>query len=93
MSVDEHADENNSDRRAHRTSRRELLRGMAGASIGLPLTPWNALLAHATAADRHKGPTPLPPPATFSPEAAMALWSLTVLPWRLGRNFPHWHRV
>ena len=29
--------------------------------------PWNALLANA-AADRHKGPAPLPPPATFSPE-------------------------
>jgi hypothetical protein len=68
MSVDELADENRGDPRAHRTSRRELLRRMAGVSIGLPLTPWNALLAQATAANRHKGPAPLPPPATFAPE-------------------------
>ena len=56
------------DPRAHRTSRRELLRRMAGVSLGLPLTPWNALLAQAAAANRHKGPAPLPPPATFAPE-------------------------
>src|SRR5271156_356839 len=68
MSVDEHADENRSEPRAHRTSRRELLRHMAGVSIRLPLTPWIALLAQATAAKRHKGPAPLPPPASFAPE-------------------------
>ena len=68
MSVDELADENRSDPRAHRTSRRELLRRMASVSLGLPLTPWNALLAQATAANRHKGSAPLPPPATFAPE-------------------------
>ena len=68
MSVDELADENSSGLPAHRTSRRELLRGMAGLSLGLQLTPWNALLAKATADQRHKGPAPLPPPATFGPE-------------------------
>ncbi len=68
MSVDELADENRGGSRAHRTSRRELLRRMAGVSIGLPLTPWNALLARAAAANRHKGPVPEPPPATFAPD-------------------------
>jgi hypothetical protein len=68
MSVDELAGKfNSSGPRAHRSSRRQLLRQMAGVSLGLPLTPWNALLAQA-AGGRHKGPAPLPPPATFAPE-------------------------
>src|SRR5271156_3127334 len=68
MSVDELAGKfNSSAPRGHRGSRRQLLRQMAGVSLGLPLTPWNALLAQA-AAGRHKGPAALPPPATFGPE-------------------------
>jgi hypothetical protein len=68
MSVDQRVDQDRGGRGAHRPSRRELLRRMAGVSIGLPLTPWNALLAQAAAANRHKGPAALPPPATFAPE-------------------------
>jgi hypothetical protein len=67
MSLDERAEQIIRRNGAHRSSRRQLLRQMAGVSLGLPLTPWNALLAEA-AADRHKGPAPLPPPATFAPE-------------------------
>src|ERR1700677_4022020 len=72
MSLDELGDEINSSEirssrpGAPRTSRRELLRRMAGVSLGLPLTPWNTLLAQATA--RNKGPAPVPPPANFAPE-------------------------
>src|ERR1700734_286585 len=67
MSLDERAEQIIRRNGAHRSSRRQLLRQMAGVSLGVPLTPWNALLAQA-AAERHKGPAPLPPPATFSPE-------------------------
>ena len=67
MSVDELADKGSSDPRAQLSSRRRLLRQMAGVSLGLPLAPWRTLLARA-ADKRHKGPAPLPPPATFGPE-------------------------
>ena len=67
MSVDERA-EKVIRSRGQRHSRRQLLRQMAGLSLGLPLTPWNSLLAQATVDRRHKGPAPLPPPATFAPE-------------------------
>src|SRR6059058_5050487 len=65
MSINEGADEI-----ANRTSRRRLLRQIAGASLALPLAPWNALPAWASApqpARRSKEPPPLPPSA-FSPE-------------------------
>ncbi len=59
--------------RQHRSSRRQLLRQMAGVSLGSAARPMEgaSLLAQAAApqADRrHKEPAPLPPPATFSPE-------------------------
>ena len=59
--------------REHRSSRRQLLRQVAGASLGLPLAQWKALpvLAQAAAAQadrRRKEPASLPPPASFSPE-------------------------
>jgi hypothetical protein len=48
-------------------TRRRLLRQAAGASVGLPLVPWQALLAQA-GRGRKPGPAPLPPPASFAPE-------------------------
>jgi hypothetical protein len=46
-------------------TRRRLLRQAAGASLGLPLAPWQALLAQA--GKKHQtSPPPLPPPASFS---------------------------
>jgi hypothetical protein len=68
MSADERAGKIIRRNRGQRHSRRQLLRQMAGLSLGLPLTPWNSLLAQATVDRRHKGPAPLPPPATFAPE-------------------------
>src|SRR5580700_11872817 len=56
---------------ANRTSRRSLLRQIAGASLALPLAPWKALPAWAHAAAQQ--PTrrrnePAPPTSPFSPE-------------------------
>ena len=56
---------------AKRTSRRSLLRQIAGASLALPLAPWKALPAWAHAAAQQ--PTrrrnePAPPTSPFSPE-------------------------
>jgi hypothetical protein len=56
---------------ANRTSRRSLLRQIAGASLALPLAPWKALPAWAHAAAQQ--PTrrrnePTPPTSPFSPE-------------------------
>ena len=49
MSLDELAEQIIRRNGAHRSSRRQLLRQMAGVSLGVPLTPWNALLAQAAA--------------------------------------------
>jgi hypothetical protein len=66
MGMNEGADEI-----ANRTSRRSLLRQIAGASLALPLAPWKALPAWAHAAAQQ--PTrrrnePAPPASPFSPE-------------------------
>jgi hypothetical protein len=68
MSMDERAEEIEK-----RTSRRQVLRQMAGASLGLPFAPWKALPSwvqvQAQRADRrHKEPAPLPAPTALSPE-------------------------
>jgi hypothetical protein len=68
MSMDESADEIEK-----HTSRRRLLRQMAGVSLGLPFAPWKALPAWAQgpakqAGKRTKKPAPLPPPSNLSPE-------------------------
>jgi len=68
MSMDESADEIE-----NRTSRRQVLRQMAGVSLALPFAQWKALpvLAQVPAqqADRrHRGPAPLPAPTALSPE-------------------------
>src|ERR1700742_1404965 len=84
MSMDERADEIDGSNRAqirkvtvqseNHASRRQLLRQMAGVSLGLPLTQWKALpvLVPATAlqqADgRHRDPAPVPTQAVFSQE-------------------------
>jgi hypothetical protein len=67
MSMDERAEEIEK-----RTSRRQVLRQMAGASLGLPFAPWKALPSwvqvQAQRADRrHKEPAPLPAPTALSP--------------------------
>ena len=59
--------------REHSSSRRQLLRQVAGVSLGLPLAQWKGLpvLAQAAAAQADKRRTEaasLPPPASFSPE-------------------------
>ena len=55
---------------ANRTSRRSLLRQIAGASLALPLAPWKALPAWARAAAQQprRRNEPAPPPSSFSPE-------------------------
>ena len=68
MSMDESADEIE-----NRTSRRQVLRQMAGVSLALPFAQWKALpvLAQVPAqqADRrHREPAPLPAPTALSPE-------------------------
>jgi hypothetical protein len=68
MSMDESADEIKNG-----SSRRQLLRQMAGVSLGLPFAQWKALpgLAQEPArqADRrHSEPAPLPAPTALSPE-------------------------
>ena len=56
--------------KVHRRSRRQVLRQLAGFSMGLPLAPWAdfaALAQKSRPADKqHKDSTP--PPAAFSPE-------------------------
>ncbi|MGB9414913.1 MAG: hypothetical protein WCB58_01245, partial [Acidobacteriaceae bacterium] len=82
--MDERADEIDGSKRAqirevtvqseNHASRRQLLRQMAGVSLGLPLTQWRALpvLAQAAAlgqADaRRRDPAPVPAQAVFSQE-------------------------
>src|ERR1700742_3751442 len=84
MSMDERADEIEGSNRAqignvivqsgNSASRRQLLRQIAGVSLGLPLTQWNALpgLAQAAAlqqADgRHRDTSPVPSHTVFSQE-------------------------
>src|SRR5207245_1349521 len=66
MGIKEGADEI-----ANRTSRRSLLRQIAGASVALPLAPWKALpaWAHASAQQpARRRNEPAPPPSPFSPE-------------------------
>jgi hypothetical protein len=59
------------DQTEHHTSRRRLLRQIAGVSLALPFSPWKALSARALvsaqpAGGRHKEPAA--PPTAFSPE-------------------------
>jgi hypothetical protein len=67
MSMDEGADEIEK-----RTSRRQLLRQMAGVSLALPCAPWKALPVWAQVAQhadrRQKESALLPAPTAFSPE-------------------------
>jgi hypothetical protein len=67
MSMDESVDDIE-----NHTSRRRLLREMAGVSLGLPLARWAALpvWAQATArrVDRRREAAPQPAPSAFSPE-------------------------
>jgi hypothetical protein len=67
MSMDEGVDDIEND-----SSRRRLLREMAGVSLGLPLARWGALpvWAQATArrVDRRREAAPQPAPSAFSPE-------------------------
>jgi hypothetical protein len=67
MSMDEGADEIEK-----RTSRRQLLRQMAGVSLALPCAPWKALPVWAQVAQhagmRQKESAPLPAPTALSPE-------------------------
>jgi hypothetical protein len=68
MSMDESLDDSE-----NHTSRRRLLREMAGVSLGLPLARWGALPLWAQAAarqgDRRRGKAaPQPAPTAFSPE-------------------------
>src|SRR5438309_9403644 len=77
MSINEGADEI-----ANRTSRRRLLRQIAGASLALPLAPFNGLPARAFAphpARRAKEPPPLPP-SPFSPADDQSLDELERTP-------------
>ena len=57
------------DPREHRSSRRQLLRQMAGVSMALPLTQWRGLtaLAQPPKADKQHS-EPVTPLAAFSPE-------------------------
>src|SRR6201992_1730069 len=84
MSMDEGADEIDGSSRAqirkvtvpseNHASRRQLLRQIAGVSLGLPLTQWNALpvLAQVAALQRANGgnrdPSPVPAQTVFSQE-------------------------
>jgi hypothetical protein len=52
--------------KVHRRSRRQVLRQLAGFSMGLPLAPWTDLAALAQTPRQHKDSAP--PPAAFSPE-------------------------
>jgi hypothetical protein len=67
MSMDEGVDDIE-----NHTSRRRLLREMAGVSLGLPLARWGALPVWAQAAarkvDRRREAAPQPAPSAFSPE-------------------------
>jgi hypothetical protein len=68
MSMDERAEEIEK-----RTSRRRMLRQMAGASLGLPFAQWKALPVWAQgparpADQRRREAAPLPPPTALSPE-------------------------
>ena len=86
MSVDESADEIDGSNEAqirkiagprkNRSSRRQLVRQMAGVSLGLPLAQWKAVPLLAQVPVQHQAdnryrepaPAPLPAPATLSPE-------------------------
>jgi hypothetical protein len=83
MSINESADEIDgihkariskiTDAHTNRTTRRQLLRQMAGVSLGLPIAQWTSLpgLAQAAAAQQHadrRQPAPVPVQTVFSPE-------------------------
>jgi hypothetical protein len=52
------------------STRRRLLRQATGISLGLPLIPWNGLLAQTR---KRQPSTPLPPPANFAAEDVQLL--------------------
>src|SRR5580692_12354167 len=83
MSINESADEIDgihkariskiTDAHTNRTTRRQLLRQMAGVSLGLPIAQWTSfpVLAQAAAAQQHadkRQPGPVPVQTVFSPE-------------------------
>src|SRR5580698_9578016 len=78
MSINESADEIDgihkariskiTDAHANRTTRRQLLRQMAGVSLGLPIAQWKSLPGLAQVAADKRQPAPAPVQTALSPE-------------------------